>query len=58
MKEQVDLIVDEAREVVTVAGGEGPLRGAAMDELHIVPDGAVAMRDGLIVRLTTTLEGP
>jgi len=49
MKEQVDLIVDEASEVVTVGGGTGPLRGAAMDALEIVPDGAVAVRDGEIV---------
>lgn len=49
MKEQVDLIVDEAQEVVTVGGGSGPLRGAAMDQLEVIRDGAVAMRDGVIV---------
>ena len=49
MKEQVDLIVDEAQEVVTVGGGRGSLRGDAMDELQIVREGAVAVRDGLIV---------
>ncbi len=54
MKEQVDLIVDEASEVVTVAG-DGPAVGAALDELHVVPDGAVALRDGLVVAVAVAL---
>lgn len=50
MKEQVDLLVLDASEVVTVGGGgDGPLRGAAMDELEVVAAGAVAIRDGRIV---------
>ncbi len=74
MKEQVDLIVDEAQEVVTVsdsldalssasppATGDAASTGAAatgkaMDELHVIPDGAVAMRDGLIVAVGTGTE--
>jgi imidazolonepropionase len=50
MKEQVDLIVRETGEVVTVGGGgAGPRRGVDMDALEVVPQGALAVRDGLIV---------
>lgn len=50
MKETVDLIVTGAAEVVTVGGrGDGPLTGADMDDLRVVEDGAVAVRDGRVV---------
>lgn len=50
MKTQVDLILSDAAEVVTVAGGEqGPSLGAAMDDLAIVPQGALALQDGLLL---------
>lgn len=50
MRTSVDLIVSEAAEVVTVAGGEpGPLLRGAMDQLEVVPDGAVALAEGRIV---------
>jgi len=50
MKEDVDLIVHDAAEVVTVGGGGvGALRGAAMDALEVLPHAAVALRDGLVV---------
>ena len=50
MKEQVDLIVTGASEVVTVSGGgDGPLCGHAMDDCGVVREGAVAMRDGVVV---------
>jgi imidazolonepropionase len=50
MKEQVDLIVRGASEVVTVGGGgDGALNGRQMDALEVVPRGAVALRDGVVV---------
>ena len=50
MKEQVDLIVTGASEGVTVSGGgDGPLCGHAMDDCGVVREGAVAMRDGVVV---------
>jgi imidazolonepropionase len=49
MKEDVDLIVEDAAEVVTFAGGTGPRLGAAMDDPGLVRDGAVAIREGRVV---------
>jgi len=50
MKEDVDLLVTGASELVTLAGGPpGPRTGAAMDEIGVVERGAVAVRDGRVV---------
>lgn len=49
MKTSVDLIVSDAAEVVTLGGGEGPLLGAAMGELELVADGALAIAEGHVV---------
>jgi imidazolonepropionase len=46
---QADLLIDHASQVLTLASPTGPKRGAAMGELGIVPDGAVAIRDGQIL---------
>lgn len=57
MKTSVDLILTDAAEVVSVsAGGSGPLRGAAMDDLGIVPKGALAVQDGLILAVGPAVE--
>jgi imidazolonepropionase len=45
----IDLLVRNASEVVTVAGGSrAPLRGAAMRDLQRIDNGAVAIKDGKI----------
>jgi imidazolonepropionase len=49
MSTSVDLIVTDASEVATMAGGSGPLVGGAMDDVGVVRDGAVAVADGLVV---------
>ncbi|HSJ55874.1 MAG TPA: imidazolonepropionase [Anaerolineae bacterium] len=46
---QADLLVYNAAQVVTVASPEGPKRGGAMAELGIIPDGAVAIRQGRVL---------
>jgi imidazolonepropionase len=43
----VDLFIHSAAQLLTIAS-EGPKRGAAMGELGIIEDGAVAVRDGRI----------
>lgn len=48
MKENVDLLVRDCAEVVTLAGA-GVAIGAAMDDPGVVDGGAVAVRGGLIV---------
>jgi imidazolonepropionase len=45
----VDLLVHSAAQLVTCASPGGAKRGAAMRELGIVADGAVAVKDGRIV---------
>jgi len=46
---QADLLIYDAAQVLTVASPGGPKRGAAMNDLGIIPDGAVAIRDGRVV---------
>jgi imidazolonepropionase len=45
----VDLLVYHCGQLITLAGPVGPRRGAAMRELGLLADGAVAVTDGLIV---------
>jgi imidazolonepropionase len=46
---QADLIIAHAAQLVTVASGGGPKRGAAMAALGIIEDGALAALQGRIV---------
>jgi imidazolonepropionase len=47
--ERADILVIHAAELLTLdEGPDGPLRGADLGRLGIVPDGAVAIRDGRI----------
>jgi imidazolonepropionase len=46
---QADLLILNAAQLLTLASPDGPKRGAAMRDLGIVPDGAVAIRDGLVL---------
>lgn len=43
------LLVRGARQLLTLRGPRGPRRGSALQELAIIEDGAVLIRDGLIV---------
>jgi imidazolonepropionase len=50
-----DLLIHSAAQLLTIAAGENkPKRGAAMSDLGIIPDGAVAVRKGRIVRVGPT----
>ncbi len=50
----VDLLIEHATELVTCATGGGPKRGAAMEDVGIIHDGAVAIRKGQIVAVGPT----
>lgn len=52
---QFDLFVHSAAQLLTIAS-EGPKRGAAIGELGIIEDGAVAVKDGLIALVGPTSE--
>ena len=52
---QIDLLIHNAAQLLTIAS-EGPRRGAAMEELGMVKDGAVAIKDGLIALVGPTSE--
>lgn len=45
----VDLLIHNARQLVTCAAPGGPKRGAAMRDVGLIADGAVAVHDGVIV---------
>ncbi len=52
---QIDLLIHSAAQLCVVPG-EGPQRGAALGTLGIIEDGAVAVRDGLVVAVGQTAE--
>jgi imidazolonepropionase len=52
---QFDLLIHNATQLLTIAS-EGPKRGAAMEELGIIENGAVAVKDGLIALVGPTSE--
>ena len=54
--QQVDLLIHNASQVITCAGGIGPRRGAAMRELGVIPGGAVAVRGEQIVAVGSEAE--
>ncbi|MCA8967472.1 MAG: imidazolonepropionase, partial [Planctomycetes bacterium] len=58
MTENVDRLFVHCKQLVTLADGpaEGPRRGAAMRQLGVIEDGAVAVRDGRVVAVGTTAE--
>ena len=58
MRESVDRLFVHCRELVTLTDGEaiGPRRGAAMQKLGVIEDGAVAVKDGRIVAVGQTAD--
>lgn len=51
--QNVDLIIYGAGQIVTCASENQPKKGASMRELGIIENGAVAIREGLIVAIDT-----
>jgi len=41
-------LIRRARQLLTLHGASGPRRGSAMQKLHIVPDGALLIHNGII----------
>jgi imidazolonepropionase len=52
----VDLIIYSAAQLITCASPQGPKRGAAMGDVGLIEDGAVAVRDGVIVAVGSSDE--
>ncbi len=53
---QVDLIIYNAREIATLKSDGRPKTGSAMNDAGIIKDGALAIKDGLIVALGSSSE--
>ena len=53
-KQQVDLIIDRASELITCAGPSDGVRGEAVGRLDTLSDGALAVADGKIVAVGKT----
>jgi imidazolonepropionase len=53
---KVDLLLHSATQLVTCAAPDGPKRGAAMRDVGLIPDGAVAVADGEIVAVGSTTD--
>jgi len=53
---KADLLVYGAGQLLTLASPNGPKRGADMRDLGILPDGAVAIRDGRVLAVGTSAE--
>ncbi len=54
MPETADLIVHSAAQIATCASPDGPKRGAAMRDLGLIEDGALAIRAGRIAAVGPT----
>lgn len=46
---KADLLIENAGQVLTLASPAGPKRGQALREMGLIPNGAVAVRDGRIL---------
>lgn len=53
---RADLLFHSAAQVVTCAGGAAPRRGAALGDVGVIPDGAVAVSDGHVVAVGPSAE--
>jgi imidazolonepropionase len=51
---KVDLLIHHAAQLLTCASPNGPKRGAALTDVGLIPDGAVAVADGEIVAVGPT----
>jgi imidazolonepropionase len=47
-------LIRGARQLLTLRGASGPRRGSAMNDLNVIPDGAVLIRNGIIEDVGTT----
>lgn len=56
MLQTADLILENAAQIATLAGGPGPRVGAAMREARLVEGGSVAIHGGAILAVGTTRE--
>ncbi len=56
MTTQVDLLIDNASQLVTCSSPHGPKRGAAMSDVGLIEDGAVAVDAGKIVAVGSSSE--
>jgi imidazolonepropionase len=54
--EHVDLLLYHAEQLCVVPGHPGPQRGTGLGDLGIIPNGAVAVKDGRIVAIGTSPE--
>ena len=45
------IIIRGARHLVTVRGPRGPRRGSELNELNVIQDGAILIRDGILVEI-------
>jgi imidazolonepropionase len=53
---EIDLLILNAAQVVTCAGGDRPKRGAAMQDVGLIQNGAVAVDGGLITAVGDTAD--
>ncbi len=53
---QADLLIINAKELLTLKGSRSPRKGDEMNDLAIVNQGAIAIKDGLIAAVGTTEE--
>ncbi len=53
---KVDLLIHSARQIATCASPDGPKRGAAMQDIGLIEDGAIAIDEGTIVAVGETAD--
>lgn len=48
------ILIRGARQLLTLRGSQGPRRGAELNQLSIIPDGSLLVRDGVLEQVGTT----
>ena len=54
VRRRVRYLIRGARQLLTLRGSKSPRRGAALDDVGMIRDGALLIRDGLIVEVGPT----
>jgi imidazolonepropionase len=53
---EIDLVIRSARQLLSCASPGGPKRGAELNQVGVIPDGAIAIDQGQIIALGPTAE--
>ncbi|MFD1337058.1 imidazolonepropionase [Oceanobacillus iheyensis] len=54
MTQEADVLLYQIKQLLTMDGSEGPVKGKDMSKLNVIEDGAVAIKDGKVIAVGKT----